>query len=165
MAELHALGDAPVRQLLAEFVPLTHSSEIAIWVKDPAAEQLVALLDTAGPAGGFEMIIVQPLSSGVVSQVYCERKRFLDRGIWRSKKLSPLVDKALNQVTQNEMCVPLAGAGLRFGVMSAVQLTDAKHSDPTRWGFGEQDLKLLSVAALALGQALERAFLARQQCP
>ena len=43
IAELHGLGDEVVRSLLAEFVPLTHASEIAIWAKDPDAEELVAL--------------------------------------------------------------------------------------------------------------------------
>ena len=47
-----------------------------------------------------------------------------------------------------------------LGVMSAVQLTDARHAAPVRWGFDDQDLALLKLAALAVSQAMERAFLA-----
>ena len=162
IAELHTLGDEPVRHLLAEFIPLTHASAIAIWAKVPDEEQLVALLDTSGPSGGFELKVAQPLASGIVSQVYREHTSFLDRGLWRTKKQSPLVDQALHQLTQNEMCVPFLLAGHLLGVMSAVQLTDAKHKPPTRWGFDEQDLQILNVAAQALGQAMERALLAKQ---
>lgn len=159
IAEWHALGDAPVRQLLAEFRPLFCASEVAIWAKDPEAEQLVALFDTTGPNGGFELKVKQPLKLGIVSDVYRGQKAYLDRSFWGSKKQSSLVDTALNQVTQHQICVPFAVAGMQFGVMSAVQLTDAKHANPKRWGFDEDDLTLLSLAALALGQALERSYL------
>ena len=162
ITELHSLGDDAVRSLLAEFVPLTHASEIAIWAKDPGADQLVALLDTSGPGGGFELKVTQPLNSGIVSQVYHEQTNFLDQGLWRSKQRSPLVDQALHQLTQNEMCVPFRLAGHRLGVMSAVQLTDRKHQAPTRWGFDEHDLKILKLAAQAVGQAMERSLLAKQ---
>ncbi len=162
IAEWHAVGDAPIRQLLSDFRPFVHASEVAIWVKDPAAEQLVALFDSSGPGGAFELKVRQPLATGIVSEVYREQKGYLDRGFWRSKKQSMLVDAALNQVTQHQICVPFAVAGTRFGVMSAVQLTDAKHADPKRWGFEEEDLTLLTLASLALGQALERAYLAAQ---
>ena len=162
ITELHSLGDEVVRSLLAEFVPLTHASEIAIWAKDPGAEELVALLDTSGPAGGFEMKVRQPLAEGIVSQVYRERKNHLDQGLWRNKKRSPLVDQTLHQLTQHQMCVPFELAGHPLGVMSAVQLTDRKHNAPSRWGFDETDLKLLKLAARAVGQAMERALLAEQ---
>ncbi len=162
IAELYSLGDATVRALLAEFVPLTHSSEIAIWAKDPDAEQLVALLDTAGPDGGFEMQVTQPLTEGVVSQVYRDQMNYLDHGLWRDKGHSPLVDQKLHQMTQYEMCVPFHLAGHRLGVMSAVQLTDSKHNAPSRWGFDKLDLQLLRLAALALGQAMERALLVKK---
>lgn len=161
IAELYALGDERVRQLLAAFLPLTHASEIGVWVKDPDAEQLVALFDTSGPAGGLEMKVRQPLNTGIISEVYCEQKEFVDQGVWHSAKHSDLVDKALNQVTQNEMCVPMTVGSHRFGVMTAVQLTDARHGEPTRWGFDEDDLRVLAVAALAVGVALERALLIR----
>ena len=163
IAELHSLGDEAVRSLLAGFIPLIHASEIAIWVKDPGADQLVVLFDTAGPDGDLELKVTQALSVGIVSQVYCEQTSFVDHGLWRSKKHSSLVDQALHQLTQNEMCVPFQLAGHQFGVMSAVQLTDLKHEAPTRWGFDEQDLKTLELAAQALGQAMERALLAKQQ--
>ena len=162
IAELHSLGDEALRSLLAEFIPLTHASEIAIWAKDPAADQLVALFDTAGPSGVLELKVTQPLTSGIVSQVFREHAAFLDQGFWRPKKQSPLVDQMLNQVTQNEMCVPFEVAGHPLGVMSAVQLTDNRHKDPSRWGFDQQDLKHLKVAAQALGQSMERALLARK---
>lgn len=162
IAELHSLGDEVVRGLLAEFVPLTHASEIAIWAKDPDADQLVALLDTAGPTGGFEMKVTQPLTEGVVSQVYRDQMNHLDHGLWRDKGHSPLVDQKLHQLTQYEMCVPFHLAGHRLGVMSAVQLTDRKHNAPSRWGFDDVDLTILRVAALALGQAMERALLANR---
>ena len=161
VGEWHALADDAVRHLLAEFIPLTHASEIAIWIKDPLAEQLVALIDTSGSERGFELKITQALSSGIVSQVFRDQQPFLDRGLWRSAKRSPLVDAAMNQVTQNEMCVPFAVAGQAVGVMSAVQLTDARHVEPSRWGFDASDLKILSVAAMALGLALERSLLRR----
>ena len=160
IAELHALGDAPLRNLLAEFRPLVNASEVAIWVKDPDAEQLVALFDTTGPTGSFELKVKQPLKLGIVSEVYRDQKGYLDRSFWGSKKQSSLVDTALNQVTQHQICVPFAVAGLKFGVMSAVQLTDSKHANPKRWGFDEDNLSLLTVASVALGQSLERAYLA-----
>lgn len=162
IAQLHSLGDATVRGLLAEFVPLTHASEIAIWAKDPDADQLVALLDTAGPNGGFEMKVTQPLAEGIVSQVFLNQLNHLDHGLWRDKGHSSLVDQKLHQLTQYEMCVPFHLAGHRLGVMSAVQLTDRQHNAPSRWGFDDVDLKILRLAALALGQAMERALLAKQ---
>ena len=162
IAELHRLCDTAVRGLLAEFVPLAHASEIAIWAKDPEAEQLVALIDTAGPDGGFEMKVTQPLAEGIVSKVYREQDPYLDHGLWRNKGHSPLVDKQLHQLTQNEMCVPFQLAGHPLGVMSAVQLTDGKHNAPGRWGFDEADLNILKLAARALSQAMERAFLAQR---
>lgn len=161
IAELYSLGDETVRRLLAEFVPLAHASEIAIWAKDPAADQLVALLDTAGPEGSFEMKVTQPLAEGIVSKVFRDQAAYLDQGLWRNKGHSPNVDRQLHQLTQNEMCVPFHLAGHPLGVMSAVQLTDGKHGAPTRWGFDEADLNILNLAALALGQAMERALLAK----
>ncbi len=162
IAELYSLGNEAVRGLLAGFVPLTHASEIAIWAKDPDAYQLVGLLHTAGPAGGFEMQVTQSLSEGIVSQVYRNETNHLDHGLWRDKGHSPLVDEQLHQLTQYEMCVPFHLAGHRLGVISAVQLTDSKHNAPSRWGFDEEDLTILKLAELALGQAMERALLATQ---
>ncbi len=63
---------------------------------------------------------------------------------------------------QYDMCLPCHLAGHRLGVMSAVQLTDRKHNPPSRWGFDELDLQILRLAALALGQAMERALLLKQ---
>ena len=160
--ELHALGDRDVRTLLMEFLPLTQSSAIAIWVKDPGAEQLMPLLDTAGPDGALEMKRPQPLSSGIVSQVYRDRKSFLESSLWRSKKRSLLVDEALDQETVNEMCVPFCVGGRLIGVLSAVQIADERHPQPKRWGFKEEDLQVLTVAAHALGLAIERAYLAKR---
>lgn len=162
LAELHSLGGEAVRELLAGFVPLAHASEIAIWVKDPAADQLVGLLETAGPAGEFEMKVTQPLAEGIVSQVYRDQTDHLDQGMWRGKGHSPLVDEQLQQLTMHEMCVPFHLAGHPLGVMSAVQLNDPKHNPPSRWGFDDEDLKTLKLAALALSQAMERALLAKQ---
>ena len=65
-------------------------------------------------------------------------------------------------MTQYEMCVPFHLAGHRLGVMSAVQLTDRKHDTPSRWGFDDVDLQILRIAALALGQAMERALLVKR---
>lgn len=161
-ADFNALGDPAVRRLLALFVPLTHAHEIAVWVKDPAADQLVPVLDTSGPGGGFEMKTAQPLASGIVSRVYREKAAFLERGLWRSRERSPEVDAALQQVTQNEMVVPFHFADRLVGVMSAVQLTDRKHGAPKRWGFDESDLAILVAAAEAVGQSLERALLRRR---
>lgn len=162
LVELNALGDTPVRQLMARFVPLTHSHEIAVWAKDPAADQLVPILDTAGPDGGFEMKAAQSLSRGIVSRVYKENTTFLESGFWRARERSPEVDAVLQQVTQNEMCVPFYLAGRLLGVMSAVQLTDRKHAAPKRWGFDAQDLAVLGAAAEAVAQAMERAWLAQR---
>ncbi len=161
-ADFNALGDPAVRRLLALFVPLTHAHEIAVWVKDPAADRLVAVLDTSGPGGGFEMKTSQSLASGIVSRVYREQAAFLERGLWRSRERSPEVDAALQQVTQNEMVVPFRFADLLVGVMSAVQLTDRKHATPKRWGFDENDLAILAAAAEAVAQSLERALLLRR---
>jgi GAF domain len=160
--DLHELGDPVVRGLLADFIPMTHASEIAIWAKVPGEDLLAAFIDTAGPEGGFEMKVTQPLSEGIVTQVYREQSSYIDKGLWRNKKHSPLVDQQLHQRTQNEMCVPFQLAGCRLGVMSAVQLTDAKHAAPVRWGFDDQDLALLELAARAVSQAMERAFLAKK---
>ncbi|HTI69684.1 MAG TPA: GAF domain-containing protein [Candidatus Limnocylindria bacterium] len=162
LAELYELGDPEVRALLAEFLPLTQSSAIAIWVKDPEAEQLMPVLDTAGPEGALEMKRPQPLSTGIVSQVYRERKSFLESSLWRSKQRSLLVDQALDQETVNEMCVPFWVGGRLVGVVSAVQIMDEKHPQPKRWGFKEEDLQVLNVAAHALGLAMERAYWARR---
>jgi len=151
LAELYELGDPEVRALLAEFLPLTQSSAIAIWV-----------LDTAGPEGALEMKRPQPLSTGIVSQVYRERKSFLESSLWRSKQRSLLVDQALDQETVNEMCVPFWVGGRLVGVVSAVQIMDEKHPQPKRWGFKEEDLQVLNVAAHALGLAMERAYWARR---
>jgi GAF domain len=158
--ELHDLADPFVRELLAEFLPLSHASEIGIWAKVPGEDRLAAIADTAGPEGDFEMKVSMPLSEGIVSQVFRDQASYLDKGVWRNKQQSQLVDQMLHQRTQNEMCVPFQLAGCRLGVMSAVQLTDARHAAPDRWGFDDQDLALLKLAALAVSQAMERAFLA-----
>src|SRR6478752_4668753 len=105
LAELHGLGNEAVRELLAGFVPLTHASEIAIWAKDPAADQLVGLLETEGPAGEFEMKVIQPLAEGIVSQVFRDQTDHLDHGLWRDKGHISQVDEQLQQLTQHEMCV------------------------------------------------------------
>ena len=162
IAELHALCDHEVRSLLAEFLPLIEASEIAIWVKDPQADQLVALLDTLGPNGPVELKITQPLATGIVSKVYREQTAFLDEGLWRSKAQSPLVDKALGQSTQYQLCVPFHFTGRPIGVMSAVQLSDSVHQAPARWGFNKKDLAILKVAAQAAALGMERAFLAQK---
>lgn len=161
IAELHSLCDHDVRSLLAEFLPLVNASELSIWVKDPDADRLVALLDTLGPAGPVELKITQPLTSGIVSQVYRTQTAFLDDGLWRSKAQSPLVDQALRQSTQHEMCVPFALAGHPIGVMCAVQLSDSIHQAPARWGFNSQELAILKVAAQAAALGMERARLAQ----
>ena len=162
IGELHALCDHEVRSLLAEFRPLIEASEIAIWVKDPQADQLVALLDTLGPNGPVELKITQPLATGIVSKVYREQTAFLDEGLWRSKAQSPLVDKALGQSTQYQLCVPFHLTGRLIGVMSAVQLSDTFHQAPARWGFNKQDLAILKVAAQAAALGMERASLAQK---
>lgn len=164
-AELNALADPPARQLLARFIPLTHAHEIAVWAKDPVADQLVPFLDTAGPSGKFEMNTAQSLARGIVSRVYRENTSFLERGLWRSRERSTEIDKALQQVTENEMCVPFYLAGRLMGVVSAVQLTDSRHRPPKRWGFDEADLALLGVAAEAVAQSLERSWLMRRSSP
>ena len=159
----HAMGDAPVRGLLATFLPLTNAHEMAIWIKDPEAERLVPVVDSTGPGGVLEMKASQPLSSGIVSQVYRENARYLESGIWRAKGHSPEVDQALKQITQHEMCVPFRMAGRLVGVMSAVQLADLRHATTTaRWGFTPAHLDILAVAAEALGLAMERAWLAQR---
>ncbi len=165
ITELHALCDDDVRSLLAEFLPLINASELAVWVKDPEADRLIALLDTLGPSGPVELKITQPLSSGIVSQVYRSQTHFLDDGLWRSKAQSPLVDQALRQSTQHEMCVPFQLAGHPIGVMCAVQLSDSFHQAPTRWGFNSRDLNILKVAAQATSLAMDRARLALQLRP
>lgn len=158
--ELHKLADPRVRELLAKFLPLTHASEIGIWAKVPGEDRLAAIVDTAGPEGAFEMKVTMPLSEGIVSRVFLDQTSYLDKGLWRNKEQSQRVDQMLHQRTQNEMCVPFHLAGCRLGVMSAVQLTDARHAAPVRWGFDDQDLALLELSALAVSQAMERAFLA-----
>jgi len=162
LAELHTLCDHEVRSLLAEFLPLINASELAVWVKDPEADRLVALLDTLGPSGPVEMKITQPLTSGIVSQVFRSQTHFLDDGLWRSKAQSPLVDQALRQSTQHEMCVPFHLAGHPVGVMCAVQLSDSIHQAPTRWGFNSHDLAILKVAAQAAALGMERALLTQR---
>lgn len=161
-AQLNALADPVVRGLLQRFVSIVHAHEIAVWAKDPEANQLVPFLDTAGPAGGFEMSAAQSLERGIVSRVFREHSSFLERGLWRSRERSPEIDMALQQVTQNEMCVPFYLYGHLVGVVSAVQLTDRKHSPPKRWGFEERDLEVLAVAAEAVAQSLERAWYAQR---
>jgi GAF domain-containing protein len=158
---LHSLCDHEVRGLLAEFLPLLNASELALWVKDPDGEQLVALLDTLGPGGPVELKLTQPLQSGIISQVYRDQEAFLDRGLWRSKAQSPLVDQALGQSTVHEMCVPFHLSGRLIGVLCAVQLSDGIHQAPARWGFTPQDLAILKVAALAASLAMERAWFAQ----
>jgi len=162
VAEMHGLGDDDVRSLLAEFLPLLNASELAIWVKDPEAEQLVALLDTLGPGGPVELQVAQPLTSGIVSQVYREQTPFLDRGLWRSKTQSLLVDQALGQSTLHEICVPFHLGGQSIGVMCAVQLADSIHQAPARWGFTPQDLAVLKGAAQATALAMGRAWLVQR---
>ena len=159
---LHDLCDHEVRSLLAEFLPLVNASEMAIWIKDPAAPHLVPILDTLGPSGPVEMKISQPITSGIISQVFREQTPFLDKGLWRSKTQSPLVDQALSQSTLHELCVPFHLGGHPIGVLCAVQLADSIHQAPTRWGFNSQDLAILSVAAQAAALAIERAWFARQ---
>lgn len=163
LAAFHALGDAPARGVLAAFLPLTNAHEMAIWIKDPDADRLVPVVDTTGPGGVLEMKASQPLTSGIVSQVYRENARYLESGIWRAKGHSPEVDQALKQITQHEMCVPFRMAGRLVGVMSAVQLADARHLATTaRWGFAQAHLDILAVAAEAMGIAMERAWLAQR---
>lgn len=159
---LHALCDHEVRSLLAEFLPLVNASEMAIWIKDPTAPHLIPILDTLGPAGPVEMKLTQPISSGIVSQVFREQTPFLDTGLWRSKAQSPLVDQALSQSTLHELCVPFHLGGHPVGVLCAVQLSDSIHQAPTRWGFTPQDLAILTVAAQAAALAMERAWFAHQ---
>lgn len=160
--ELHTLGDSSVRHLLSLFTPLTSAHEIAVWAKDPNAEKLVPIIDTAGSDGNFEMRVSQDLSHGIVSRVYTERTSYLDKGLWRSKERSKNVDNLLHQITQNEMCVPFYLAGQLLGVMSAVQLTDQKHAAPSNWGFKPEHLEVLVLAAEAIGLAMERTLLARR---
>lgn len=160
--KLHALCDHEVRSLLAEFLPLVNASEMALWVKDPAGPHLVPILDTLGPAGPVEMKVTQPLTSGIVSQVYREQTPFLDQGLWKSKAQSPLIDKALRQSTLHELCVPFHLAGHPLGVLCAVQLSDSIHQAPARWGFTPQDLAILTVAAQATSLAMERVWFAQK---
>lgn len=160
-AQWSGLCDQTVRGLLARFVHLAHAHEIALWVKDSEAERLVAVLDTAGPGGRLEMKVSQPLNSGIVSQVFRDQTPFLERGLWRSKQRSPMVDEAIGQVTQNEICVPFVISGYRLGVLSAVQVTDDRHGEPDRWGFEEPDLQVLQILAEVLAIALERSWLLR----
>lgn len=162
LKELHALCDHEVRGLLADFLPLVNASEMAIWAKDPAGPHLVPILDTLGPCGPVEMKITQPLTSGIVSQVYREQAPFLDQGLWRSKAQSPLVDRALRQSTLHELCVPFRLADHPLGVLCAVQLSDSIHQAPARWGFTPQDLAILTVAAQAAALAMERAWFAQK---
>lgn len=84
LVELQALGDGPVRRLLADFRDLMGAHEVAIWARDPETPRLVPIVDTAGPGGGFEVQVGQDLNSGIVSQVFREQKSFREKGLWRS---------------------------------------------------------------------------------
>ncbi len=114
--------------------------EGTIWLFDENAGDLVAAYNSGEDAGslvGFR----QPLGQGIISLVFVQQQPYCENEIQTSEGYDDTLDRKISKHTTAMIAVPFYfGFGLR-GVISCVQLKEARR---TRQGFRFADVETLS---------------------
>jgi len=153
------LVSSEARELLTQTLKHIRAHEGSIWIVDKEKDQLVICHNTGPKAGAMTNVIIQPLSTGLVSECFKEGKSLHHKGLFRHRKRSDVVDTELEQKTHQQISVPFHISDKICGVISAVQLVDDEQRENVNWGFKDEDVALLDSVSSAIGKLVEYKWL------
>jgi hypothetical protein len=143
---LAELIDPVILGLLNDCFGRVGAHEGSIWILDASREFLVNAYNTGANAAkivGFK----QPIREGIISMVLATEQGFMENVVYRNENHSKLLDNQLGVVTYAMIAVPFYFLSDCRGVISCVQLSEAKKEngqliplEPSPAGFGFESL-------------------------
>ena len=132
--KLKGVFDPLAKRVLLDAFSRAQADEGTVWITDPSASALVPVFNSGPEATDFVAKFQQPLDRGVISMVFHHGQPFCENEVYKNATHDQTIDKALEQVTQAMIALPLYFAHETRGVISCVRL-----------GEGEFDAEHLSI--------------------
>jgi hypothetical protein len=140
------LVDPVILGLLSDSFARAGAHEGSIWILDASREFLVNAYNT-GPNASKIVGFRQPIREGIISMVLATEQGFVENVVYRNENHSKLLDNQLGMVTYAMIAVPFYFLSDCRGVISCVQLSEAKKEEgrliplePLPAGFGIESL-------------------------
>jgi hypothetical protein len=140
-------------ELLRHAFQVAKANEGSIWLLDPRKENLVITYNS-GPNAGTIVGFRQPLNRGIVSTVLVSEQAFIENEVYRNVRHDDQLNESLAQTTFAMIVVPLYFLHECRGVVSCVQLINARirageaiPEGKLPCGFGPTELAVVQSAA------------------
>lgn len=156
---VRGLVDDGIARYFGDVVHRIHAHEGSIWIKPADEASLVVAYNHGRRPELLEDRVAVPLGEGLVSKCFLERRMIHPRGLFRDPAQSDRVDATLDQLTVNQVAVPLSMFGECCGVLSAVQLCVGQGQSRTKWGFEDDDVRTFETCAAVMQRLLEYEWL------
>jgi hypothetical protein len=155
------LLDAVILGLLNDCFGRVGAQEGSAWVLDDSREFLVNAYNS-GPNASKIVGFRQPIREGIISMVVATERGFVENKVYRNANHSKLLDNQLGMVTYAMIAVPFYFLSACRGVISCVQLCQAKKEqgeliplEPLPPGFGFESLSPVEQVASIVRDLLD----------
>ena len=112
-------------ELLRQAFQVAGAHEGSIWLLDPAKQNLV-IAHNSGPNAATLVGFRQPLNRGIVSTVLVSEQAFIENEVYKNARHDDKLNESLAQTTFAMIVVPLYFLNECRGVISCVQLINAR---------------------------------------
>lgn len=135
--------------LVDSFLEDSPVDEATVWLESDDGEHLEAVYN---PVNDTLPGLRQPLSQGLISQVFATGLPLLERDVSKRRGHDPRIDAITGSPTRALLAAPISAGDQIVGVLSAVCLAGSDHPRQLR----DEDLGHLSQLADTLGKAYAR---------
>ncbi len=137
-----AKDDTQLAQALADAVRSVAAQEGSILLLTPSGQALRFAL-CSSPGSGKLIDTQQPVTRGVVGLVASFQQPTINNALDTDPQHDPSVDEKVGSTTRSQMAVPLSDAYQEYGVVTAINASNAA-------GFTNDDLQAYLAAAKAI---------------
>ena len=161
-----SICDHEVLDILQSAFDRVSADEGSIWLLDAEKQHLVVSYNS-GPDAEKIVGFKQPVNQGLISLVVAAEQGLAENLVFKHAKHSPLLDQKIGKTTYAMIAVPFYFLNEVRGVISCVQLVEAKLDagqivpiENTPAGFGPEDLTIIQKAAAIVTRLIDFRLLA-----
>jgi hypothetical protein len=160
-----SLCDPEVLHLLLSSFDRVKADEGSIWLLDAEKQSLVVSYNS-GPDAEKIVGFKQPMNQGLISLVVAAEQGLAENFVFKHAKHSPLLDRKVGRTTYAMIAVPFYFLNQVRGVISCVQLVEARFEAGQTVpvgnapGFGPEDLTVIQKAAAVVRSLIDFRLLA-----
>lgn len=158
--------DREVFEILRNAFDRVSASEGSIWLLDEERQHLVVSYNT-GPDAEKIIGFKQKTDQGLISLVVAAEQGLAENLVFKNARHSPLLDQKVGRTTYAMIAVPFYFLDQVRGVISCVQLVEARREDgqvvplgENPRGFGSQELTIIQQAAAIVRSLIDFRLLA-----